>query len=151
MIIHRKPSSPSSSSSASAASAKAKAKIETHASQPRQQKEDRNDDEDEKTRQGFDRSKREVAGSFDYTSTTIKGRSSTATATHDVSEREKSSMTVRSESTLSWSAVWGIVAVYLFLSTYHLCLLQGILWLVLLSTLMYQIVVYLPEIIKLER
>ena len=109
MIIHRKPSS---SSSASAASAKAK--METHASQPQQQKEHRNDDEDEKTRQGFDRSKREVAGSFDYTSTTIKGRSSTAT--HDVSEREKSSMNMRSESILSWLGVWGIVAIYLFLS-----------------------------------
>jgi hypothetical protein len=118
MIIHRKPSS-------SASAASAKAKMETHASQPSQppqQKEHRNDDEDEKTRQGiFDHSKREeAAGSFDYTSTTIKvkGKGSTATATHDVSKREKSCMTMRSESILSWSwlGVWGIVAVYLFLS-----------------------------------
>jgi len=165
MIIHRKPSS-----SPSASTASAKAKIETHASQPQQQKEHRNDDEDEKTRQGiFDQSKREeAAGSFDYTSTTttIKGRSSTTT--HDVSKREKSSnMTMRSESILSWLGVWGIVAVYLSLSkvmssrswrkllttcysklkktslVQKLCLLHGILWLVLLSTLSYQIVVHI--------
>ena len=114
MIIHRKPSSSSSASAASAT-----AKIETHASQPPHQKEHRNDNEDEtSTRQGIFDLREEVEGGFDYTSTTIKvkGKGSTATATHDVSEREKSSMKMRSESILSWLGVWGIVAVYLFLS-----------------------------------
>lgn len=116
MIIHRKPSSSSSASAASAT-----AKMETHTSQPSQppqQKEHRNDNEDEITRQGiFDHSTREEAeGGFDYTSTTIKVKGKGSTTTHDVSKREKSSMTMRSESILSWLGVWGIVAVYLFLS-----------------------------------